>query len=76
MPEFDPRPFIERAKWTFARTVPDKPHEYAVEAKENDPDFRAFADLIAAEGYNARFEGIRYRYLRVGDFLYWSSRSL
>jgi hypothetical protein len=56
--------------------VPDKPHEYAVEAKENDPDFQRFADLIAAEGYDARFEGIRYRYLRVGDFLYWSSRSL
>lgn len=35
-----------------------------------------FADLIVAEGYDARFEGIRYRYLRVDDFLYWASRSL
>ena len=43
---------------------------------EADPDFHCFADLIAAEGYDARFEGIRYRYLRVDDFLYWASRSL
>ncbi len=74
--EFDPRPFIARAGSTFARTVPDKPHEYAVEAKEADPEFRRFAELIEAEGYRARFEGIRYRYLRVDDFLYWPSRSL
>jgi hypothetical protein len=41
---FDPRPLIQRAKWTFASTVPDKPHEYAVEEIEDDPDFRAFAE--------------------------------
>jgi hypothetical protein len=29
-----------------------------------------------ADGYVARFEGIAYRYLRVDEFLYWTSRSL
>ena len=74
---FDPRPLIERATWTFAKTVPDKPHEYAVEAHyPDDPDFRAFAELIESEGYRAAFEGIAYRYLRVDDHVYWTSRSL
>jgi hypothetical protein len=77
---FDPRPFIDRAGWTFAQSVADKPnwqHEYAVEEKhEDDLDFRRFAEMIESEGYVARFEGTRYRYLRVGDFVYWTSRSL
>jgi hypothetical protein len=79
---FDPRPFIARARWTLAKTVEHVPnwrHEYTVEtwyADDRPEDFRAFVELIEAEGYVARFEGIRYRYLRVGDFLYWPSRSL
>ena len=77
---FDPRAFIERAGWKLSTTTADKPnwkHWYIVEAHfADDPDFRRFADLIRDEGYDARFEGIRYRYLRVDDFLYWASRSL
>jgi hypothetical protein len=46
------------------------------EAIEADEGFRRFAELIEREGYVARFEGIKYRYLRVDDFLDWTSRSL
>ncbi len=42
----------------------------------DDPDFRRFAELIESEGYVARFEKITYRYLRVDDHVYWTSRSL
>jgi hypothetical protein len=76
---FDPRPFIARAGWRFAKSVADRPnwrHWYCVEAIEADEDFRRFAELIEAEGYVAAFEGTRYTYLRVDDFLYWTSRSL
>ena len=77
---FDPHPFIERAGWTFASSVADREswqHWYVVESQHaDDPDFRRFAELIEAQGYRARFEGATYRYLRVGDFLYWTSRSL
>jgi hypothetical protein len=78
--EFDPRPFIARAGWTFSKTTADKPnwqHWYIVQAKHaDDPDFRRLAELIEAEGYDARFEGVKYRYLKVDDFLYWTSRSI
>jgi hypothetical protein len=81
---FDPRPFIARAEWRLSTTTEDWPdwrHFYCVEGwYADDPEmaaqFRAFADLIVAEGYLARFEGVRYRYLRVDDWLYWPSRSL
>jgi hypothetical protein len=77
---FDPRPFISCAGWTLSVTTAEKPnwkHWYIVQAKcADDPDFDRFADLIEAEGYIARFEGIAYRYLRVDKFLYWTSRSL
>jgi hypothetical protein len=76
---FDPRPFIERAGWTFAKTVAEKAgwrHWYIVESVEQDADFRRFAELIESQGYRARFEGIAYRYLRIDDFLFWTSRSL
>jgi hypothetical protein len=59
---FDPREFIDRAGWKLSTTTADKPnwkHWYIVEAHfADDPDFRRFADLIQAEGYDARFEGI------------------
>jgi hypothetical protein len=77
---FDPRPFIDRADWRFSKTTaewPDWKHWYAVESQHaDDPDFARFVKLIEAEGYDARFEGHAYRYLRVDDFLYWTSRSL
>jgi hypothetical protein len=76
-PRFDPSALIARVSWRFAATVPEKRHEYVVEAHyPDDPDFRTFAETIEREGYVARFEGTSYRYLRVGDYVYWPSRSL
>ena len=75
---FDPRPFIARASWTLSRrprTSRTGSTGTAWRRRRPTPDFRRFADLIEAEGYAARFEGIRYRYLRVDDFIYWASRS-
>lgn len=43
---------------------------------EDDPDFRRFAELIEQEGYVAKFEGTTYRYLRIGEDVFWTSRSL
>ena len=76
---FDPRPFIARAPWKLSKTTADLPdwkHWYIVESLVDDPDFRRFADLIQAEGYDARFEKIKYRYLVVDDYIYWASRSV
>jgi hypothetical protein len=79
---FDPRDFIARAPWKLSATtknLPDWKHWYIVEAHfsgRDAEDFRRFTDLIASEGYDARFESARYRYLVVDEFIYWPSRSL
>jgi hypothetical protein len=79
---FDPRRFIKRAPWKLSSTTVDLPdwrHFYIVQANfrgKDAADFRRFVKLIAEEGYEARFEGSKYRYLRVDSFLYWTSRSL
>jgi len=81
-PQFDPRGFIARAPWKLSKTtehLPDWRHFYIVESQfsgRDAADFRRFVKLIADEGYDARFQGVKYRYLRVDDFLYWASRSL
>ena len=37
-PEYDPEPFIRANRWTFAKTVPEHPHEYLVSNLSTDPD--------------------------------------
>jgi chlorite dismutase len=81
---FDPRRFIARAEWRLSKTTEDWPdwrHFYCVEGwYADDPemadDFRRFVEFIEAEGYVAHFEKIKYRYLRVDEFVYWTSRSI
>jgi hypothetical protein len=40
----DARRYIEEARWTYARTMPDWPHQYTVRAWRPDLD-AAFVDL-------------------------------
>ena len=75
MARADARPFISRVEWRYATTVPHAPHWYLVEAKARGPEFDAFHDLIEAEGRPGEYEGVRYRYLTVDGFDYWTSFS-
>lgn len=44
---FDPHAFVASQQWTFAKTMPQNPHEYIVRGKGNDPeDFDAFVKTI------------------------------
>jgi hypothetical protein len=74
------RDFVEKAHWTFARTVPEHPHWYALRAwlsPEQQNAFDWFAALIARHGYGGRFWGQSWTYLDLGDgFKYWESRTL
>jgi hypothetical protein len=74
------RAFIEKMPWTFAQTVPEHPHWYALHAwlsSEHQAAFDWFADLIARHGYSGRFWGQDWTYLDLGDGLtYWESKTL
>lgn len=47
------RAYIEKARWKFASTMPDWPHEYTVKAWRSElvTDFEAFCLLIRTEGF-------------------------
>ena len=79
-PEARARAFAEKLPWTFARTVPEHPHWYALRAwlsPGHQAAFDWFANLIERHGYPGRFWGQSWTYLDLGDgFKYWESKTL
>jgi hypothetical protein len=67
--------YLEAQTWTFAKTVPGQPHEYALHHRSTDPwaHLRVIA-YIRAHGERRRWAVTRtwHHYLEVGDWLYWT----
>jgi hypothetical protein len=74
------RSFVVKLPWTFARTVPEHPHEYCLRgwlSPEHQTTFDWLAELIARHGYSGRFWGQGWTYLSLGEgFKYWESKTL
>lgn len=67
------RRFIDSETWTFAKTMPEWPHEYLV--RERVSDERCFAELIhhiRAYGSEQRFYQVRLVYYSEDGLLYWT----
>lgn len=76
--QFDPVAFVEEHVWTFAKTMPQIPHEYVVRGKNGcaDEDWDAFAAHIEDHGYEARWTAPSGRhldnvYLELGEWKFW-----
>jgi hypothetical protein len=70
---FDPEAFVERAPWTFAKTMPHIPHEYVVRGKDVPQDqFDAMVAHIAAHGRGERWGRRLHAYLELGGWKYWA----
>jgi hypothetical protein len=68
---------VER-QFTYARSVPEHPHEYLVRDRLADDlklEFDALLALIDAHGQDGQFRGHRWRYLSIDQWTYWASRS-
>ena len=66
-------------RWTYAKTVPEAPHEYCLRAwlsPDHQADFDWFAHLIEQHGYPGRFWRQDWTYLDVDDRKYWQSRTI
>ena len=77
----DARAFIAAtaARWTYAQSVPESPHEYLPREHVREglrEDFDAMVAVVARYGYRGRFLRTTYRYLDVGDRRYWVSPNL
>lgn len=70
------RGLIAVCRWTYAKTVPEAPHEYCLRAwlsPEGQAELDWFVRLIWQHGYDGLFLGQRWRYLDVDGHKYWTS---
>lgn len=68
----DARPYIASQEWTFARTMPDRPHWYVLLRRSTDWAEHLRMLLWLRSGELEMFHGHPYRYRTVDDFRYWA----
>jgi hypothetical protein len=69
------RSFIAAHRWTFARSMPDQPHEYTLRKHcEHEIWWEAIVQLIRDHGTRERYgpKGYSYVYLTVDNWRYWT----
>lgn len=67
------RMFIDQHLWTYARTMPQCPHEYLLLWKaKSEADFLRFVMTVRQFGYDQDYFGKRHRYLDVAGWRYWT----
>jgi hypothetical protein len=69
------REFIDAEKWTFAKTMPDWPHEYLVRDRVDKDLFVAMVQHIRAHGYEGRFYKRKITYFDEDGMTYWTMGS-
>ena len=66
------REFIDSVDWTFARTMPEWPHEYIVRERVDESLFVEMVRHIRVNGYEGRFYDAKFTYYDHGGFVYWT----
>jgi len=66
------REFIASSQWTFAKTMPEWPHEYIVRDRVDVALFEALVCHIRAHGFEGRFYSRVLTYFAEDGFLYWT----
>lgn len=66
------RAFVDRELWTFAKTMPEWPHEYLVRCRLDDALFEATVVHIRANGSEGRFYQRPITYFEEGNWVYWT----
>lgn len=66
------REFITSSKWTFAKTMPEWPHEYLVRDRVNKMFFEALVRHIRQHGFESHFYQRVLTYFAEDGLLYWT----
>ena len=66
------RHFVKEEKWTFAKTMPEWPHEYIVRDRVDESLFEALVCHIRAHGFEGRFYRKVLTYYAEDGLLYWT----
>ena len=68
----DLRRFVNEERWTYAKTMPDWPHEYLVRERVAQELFKRLVRHIRANGYDGRFYQKKITYYEEGGLVYWT----
>ena len=68
----DLRDFVDSAEWTFAKTMPEWPHEYIVRERVDEELFVALVCHIRSHGYVGKFYQKRITYYDEVGRVYWT----
>jgi hypothetical protein len=68
----DLRDFVDSAKWTFAKTMPEWPHEYIVRERVDEELFVTLVQHIREYGYEGKFYSKTMTYYDEDDRVYWT----
>jgi hypothetical protein len=68
----DLRVFVESAEWTFAKTMPEWPHEYIVRERVDEELFVTLVQHIREYGYEGKFYSKTMTYYDEDDRVYWT----
>jgi hypothetical protein len=68
----DLRQFVTSERWTFAKTMPEWPHEYLVRGRVDAELFFRLVEHIRAHGYDGRFYQRKITYYEEAGFVYWT----
>ena len=66
------REFIDSIQWTFAKTMPEWPHEYIVRDRVDERLFEALVRHIREHGFEGRFYDTVLTYYAEDGLLYWT----
>lgn len=68
----DLREFVDTSEWTFAKTMPQWPHEYIVRDRVDEDLFLRLVRHIRANGYEGKFYRKSITYCDDGGLVYWT----
>jgi len=66
------REFVDDEKWTFAKSMPEWPHEYIVRDRLNEGLFVQLVNHIRTHGYQGSFYDRPITYYDEGGLVYWT----
>ena len=67
--------FIEIEKWTYAKTMPEWPHEYIVRERVDEALFVELVLHIRKHGYEGKFYSRKMVYFDQDGYTYWTMGS-
>jgi len=68
----DLRTFVDEQLWTFAKTMPEWPHEYIVRDQVDEELFECLVVHIRSHGYEGRFYEKAITYYEEAGLVYWT----